>query len=228
MRYCDIRVLSSRRGSKRTFVLALRAVRALCADDDDGHGDDVPQMFPDLQNSPRYSDTMGCRTRSFCFSVEATTPLLREVLDLDGANHMYSRAFLLANDIPATTQEATAILLFNIGLAHHLEGVRHGKSADVRLAIAFYKQSFSLVDDMREQLEVELLVLMGALCHNMAHCFRNFRQQNFVEAMVEELAHIVQWIEASQQPICSRDDEFFQTSLYFATVINDFRFAPAA
>ena len=209
--------------AKRTFVRALRYGRTLYSDD--GH-----ERFPDLQNSPVYSDILGCSSRRFCFSVEVTTPLLRNVLDLDGPNQIFSRAFLLADDIPAAAQETIAIVLFNVGLVHHLEGVRNGKSDDVRHAIVFYKQCFNLVYAMSEQQQptVELLVFMGALCHNLAHCYRSFCQAYCVKAMEEELSQIVRWIEASQQPVCFRDYEFLLTSLFVAETMNDFRYAPAA
>lgn len=200
-----------------TFVEALRRLQTLCHSGQDTEillEDDSPLVYSEIWGN--YSAT---------FSVEVATAQ-HDLLDPE-ASHIYSRAFLLVNDIPVTAIETTAILLFNTGLVHHEEGVRTGKSANIKHALEFYKRSFALLDDDVHHV-IAILVLMGALCHNMAHCYSSFFQKTPFHSMIKKLTQIVRWLASAAEELDEYEDfEFFHASLFFAECTN-FRFAPAA
>lgn len=201
--------------AKRMFVCALRDLQTLCSDENDA-ADTLPTRFV-------YSD-LGCRTNRF--SVGTAAAQQHDLLDQSDFNQIYNRAFLLTNDIPAEVQETAAVLFFNIGLVHHLISTRTGKSADMVRAIQFYERSFNYLGNSLDQSVAGLIVLMGAVCHNMMHCYSSFFQFFKVAAMVEQLSQVVCRM-ASSESICSTDYEFFRASLFFSKW-NDFRYSPAA
>ena len=203
--------------SKGVFIEALVRLQSLCHDD--------TGIFLRLQGSPHfytcYSELLGSQNSS------ATSFAANELLDHEEAVQIYSQGFLLANDVPVSAAETTAVLLFNIGLAHHQEGLRTGKSAILRNALDLYEWSDSLVSlDTTEQHGLAPIVLKGALCHNMALCYSCFFQMDQFQVVVEKLSQIVRWMDSDEQIECAVV-EFFRTSLFFAE-FNDFRYAPSA
>jgi hypothetical protein len=206
--------------AKIRLVHALRQLQTLCsgAEQEDADTSPAPSVYGDL---------LGSRTGSFSVDI-AFAAQQDDGQDLDSSNHIYKRAFLLTNDIPAYVQETAAVLFFNIGLVHHLAGVRAGKSAVLLRALDFYKRSFGYLGNAldMDQSGTELVVLMGAVCHNMTHCYSTFFQLFKVKDMVEQLTLVVYRMDASE-PTSAADYEFFRTSLFFSKW-NGSRCSPAA
>lgn len=241
---CAIALLQQGEGdrARRTFIEALRRLQALCrtghpivttSSSSSSRIDDGSCSATTTTTTTTYSDVWGSNSSEF--SADVSRSQHESLFDLE-ATQIYCRAFLLVNDIPASATETAAVLLFNTGLGYHLQGVRTGKSAIIQHALEFYQRGMCLLDDQQDDVDhqyvVALVVLMGALCHNMAHCYGWFFQTLPLHSMVDKLSQVVHWMESSSSEedgqMTEYDElEFFHNALFFAES-NDFRYAPAA
>jgi hypothetical protein len=61
-----------------------------------------------------------------------------------------------------------ATLLYNLGLALHVNAVNNGKTSELEGALTLYEMSFSVVEDSWSQFDVDdLMLLLLALFNNM-------------------------------------------------------------
>ena len=62
-----------------------------------------------------------------------------------------------------------AILLYNLGLSYHREGLKGGKSADLNMALKFYREAYMVLKSAWATSDFqEVFVLLLALLNNMA------------------------------------------------------------
>lgn len=141
--------------------------------------------------------------------------------DIHNSEPVYSSAFLLTNSIPTTGSATASVLFYNIGLVLQLEGLETGRMAQVQLAIEFYQRSLLLIQHPLESAShpslypVEIVVLMGAICHNLANCYQTFFQTPDVETMITNMERILQWMDASGFSNTVSNYAFFRTRLFF-------------
>jgi hypothetical protein len=90
---------------------------------------------------------------------------------------IYDRAFdfpaLNDDEVDFTSQQSktrlAAILLYNLGLSYHREGVRLGLSADLNMALKFYREAYMVLKSAWVKSDFkEVFVLLLALLNNMA------------------------------------------------------------
>ncbi|CAB9509463.1 expressed unknown protein [Seminavis robusta] len=134
---------------------------------------------------------------------------------------VYDRAF----DFPAldsddcmdfTSQQSktrvASILLYNLGLSYHREGVRNGKSADLTMALKFYREAYMVLKSAWAKSDFkEVFVLLLALLNNMA-CIHAYMSDG------KETHQCINWmnraIASKQRAILSKEDyTFFSLNL---------------
>lgn len=105
-----------------------------------------------------------------------------------------------------------AILLYNLGLSYHREGIRSGKSGDLQMAIQCYREAYMVLKSAWANADFkEVLVLLLALLNNMAciHCSVNDHKDTH---------QCINWmnraIASRQRSILSKEDyTFFSLNL---------------
>jgi hypothetical protein len=83
---------------------------------------------------------------------------------------LYDRAFCFVESANCCLplEVFTAIILYNMGLMHHIRGLTHGQSHFLDQAYRFYQISADVLDKKNESVRVNPLFLL-ALFNNMAH-----------------------------------------------------------
>jgi hypothetical protein len=133
---------------------------------------------------------------------------------------VYDRAFdfpaLNDDEVDFTSQQSktrlAAILLYNLGLSYHREGVRLGQTADLNMALKFYREAYMVLKSAWAKSDFkEVFVLLLALLNNMA-C---------IHAVIwdcKDTHQCINWmnraIASRQRAILSKDDfTFFSLNL---------------
>jgi tetratricopeptide (TPR) repeat protein len=143
------------------------------------------------------------------------------------AQVIYGSAFLLSSDIPLVSDAVTAVLLYNVGLFYHRQGIHSGKSTPYRKAMALYRKSFSLL--RRRTDSSALLVLEAAICYNLAHIYQAaFCDTATAQATMRQLVPVVDSMMCSAN-VQQTDIDFFQNGLtLFSDMTSHYNFSPAA
>jgi tetratricopeptide (TPR) repeat protein len=134
----------------------------------------------------------------------------------------YNRAFVLsphADIIHGTACEVllAPVLLYNMGLAYHCQGIRNGTSRELKLALQLYKASLQVFEDERQCFsslcnQADLLL---ALINNMGHIFSHFydlkgmdRCQRHLQILLESTPELFALFEEEEE-----DFTFFASAL---------------
>lgn len=144
----------------------------------------------------------------------------------------YDRAFIFVNysdidfQLPENKSNLSAMILYNLALSHHSQGIRQGSTIELGKALQFYRLAHCVLEKVKDVvgLEVHLLILMGLL-NNMGHIHANCYN-------LEQTSRCIEWL---QRAISSRhsgvlgdaDYRFFYTHLKVIPV-GHIEFAPAA
>jgi hypothetical protein len=84
------------------------------------------------------------------------------------------QASLCASDLPCDNNATAAVLLFNMGLLHHQEGIITNASLACTRSVQFHQQTISLILLCQKQgnghTSTTLSSLFAATLHNLAHC----------------------------------------------------------
>jgi len=108
----------------------------------------------------------------------------------DSSFLLFDRALMIPAEVVSLVEQsaplqnlAAAILMYNMGLSYHLEGLRMGMSWRLLQANRFYSMSYCLLsdEDLISQPELSALVMM-ALVNNTGHIHSYFC--NFYEASI--------------------------------------------
>lgn len=105
-----------------------------------------------------------------------------------------------------------AILLYNLGLSYHREGLRCGKSADLNMSLKFYREAYMVLKSAWAQSDFqEVFVLLLALLNNMA-CIHATMSD------IKDTHQCIDWmnraIASRQRSILSKEDyTFFSLNL---------------
>lgn len=105
-----------------------------------------------------------------------------------------------------------AILLYNLGLSYHREGLRSGKSADLNMALKFYREAYMVLKSAWARSDFqEVFVLLLALLNNMA-CIHAYMSD------CKDTHQCIEWmnraIASRQRSILSKEDyTFFSLNL---------------
>jgi hypothetical protein len=158
----------------------------------------------------------------------ATSPFCYNALTV------FNRAFIAVEEIsssddvllPATNQHIIpAILLYNLGLSYHTEGMKRGTTHDMFRAYQFYRHSFSLLErapivDGKEK------TLLAALCNNMAHVSSCFFFDDSTMSSMNLLRNVVE--SGTTGDLEEEDITFFTMNLVFYSEFSGLGLAPAA
>lgn len=147
---------------------------------------------------------------------------------------VYNRAFVLTteDDEPASfsNNEHTvpAVLLYNMGLSHHIQAMASGNSAVLRKALQLYTMSFTLLEQASEVLnDMDIMVLL-ALANNMgviaASQFFDRAGAETSRQMMERVLGSVDCLEVMED----EDIEFFSLNLMFLSEHQTHAMAAAA
>ena len=149
---------------------------------------------------------------------------------------VYNRAFFLHNDDTERNQRLDeAVLFFNSALSLHLQGVKHGDSAEkLNRALLLYSYAYSIVLEESALLSLAnrassrlIVLLAAALCHNMAAIHGDFWDFGRARFLRCQLAQVIHWEGSRFSQMETDDFVFFHLGIFFA-IIDDFRIAPAA
>lgn len=113
-------------------------------------------------------------------------------------------------------------LTYNIGLAHHLEGIRSGRSRFLQRSLSFYTVAYSsLIKQHAKSPACPCLALL-ALINNIGHVHGHFRNLAATELCSDELAYQL----VTRNPPVEERQPFCSNALFFHK--NQFSGAPAA
>jgi hypothetical protein len=120
---------------------------------------------------------------------QRVTPLDDEVFII------FNRALLLSPEVAHVARKSTifgyllpGVLLYNAGLAHHLQGLHNGDSWELSRALYLYFVAYNTFTDHSTK-ESPFLLDLGflALANNIGHIHMNFRSFTKAEVCSEEL-----------------------------------------
>jgi tetratricopeptide (TPR) repeat protein len=134
----------------------------------------------------------------------------------------YTRAFVLSADadiIHGTAGEVllAPVLLYNMGLAYHCQGIRNGTSRELKLALQLYEASLKVFENKRQHFsslynQADLLL---ALINNMGHIFSYFydlkgmdRCQRHIQTLLESTPEVFELFQEEEE-----DYTFFASAL---------------
>lgn len=150
----------------------------------------------------------------------------------DSVLTFYDRAFTFLNhenmdfDSPENKSSMTAMVLYNMALAHHRQGIKLGRSKDLAVAMQFYRMAHSVLDQVKNVVGIEVhLLLLMALLNNMGHIHASTYN-------IEQTQRCIAWL---KRALCSRhaavlEADDFTFFLAFVKIVpsDAFKFAPAA
>lgn len=115
----------------------------------------------------------------------------------------------------ATQQSKTrlaAILLYNLGLSYHREGISRGKSGDLQMALKLYREAYMVLKSAWSQSDFqEVFVLLLALLNNMACIHAAMSDSKDTHQCVDWMNRAVA---SRQRSILSKEDyTFFSLNL---------------
>jgi hypothetical protein len=168
-------------------------------------------------------------------------------ITLKNQNHhqdsIYSSAFLLGGDIPIAIEAVRAVLVVNIALSYHHEGLacNHRKSfLRFQIAKVFYEEAHrSLLQLFQEkprirQESMALRVLFAAICCNLSNIhLLVFCDPTAALSYMRQFQSIIPSIILEEENLPASDVQFFQRSRLFYAEDMDrygspFMFSPAA
>lgn len=183
-----------------------------------------------------------CKACKLCYYVQSLIDPASEEY-----NEIYTKMILLTS-LNRNVNEMKSILLFNLALIYHLNGIAlkqtslFESNASLHEALQLYKQSLEFIHyqvsaDEEDQASSEVTttnIILASAFHNMANIFTSFLAINEARTMRSLLATTLSCIgrsDGSDQCCCchmtDEDFHFFQINLIFSK-LNDFHIAPAA
>ena len=147
---------------------------------------------------------------------------------------VYNRAFVLTTDqaeqpfVSDNEHTVPAVLLYNMGLSHHIQAMSVGSSALLRKALQLYSMSFSLLEHASGALnDMDISVLL-ALSNNMgvisSSQFYDRPAAESSRAMMERILGSSDCLDCLED----EDIEFFSLNLMFLSEFQNHALAPAA
>jgi tetratricopeptide (TPR) repeat protein len=109
------------------------------------------------------------------------------------------------------------VLLYNMGLAYHCQGIRNGTSRELKLALQLYEASLKVFENKRQHFsslynQADLLL---ALINNMGHIFSYFydlkgmdRCQRHIQTLLESTPEVFELFQEEEE-----DYTFFASAL---------------
>ena len=145
---------------------------------------------------------------------------------------VYNRAFVLqSEEKPSFTENehtVPAVLLYNMGLSHHMQAMQSGNSTVLRKALQLYTMSFTLLEQASDMLnDMDIMVLL-ALSNNMGVItgsqFYDRAGAETSRQMMERVLGSADCLEVLED----EDIEFFSLNLMFLTEHQQHALAAAA
>jgi hypothetical protein len=142
-------------------------------------------------------------------------------------NGLYFSAYYLSFgsrhcNIDVTT--ITAVLLYNIAITYHKEGLVDGRSTSYQKALYTYKNILKLTKqktDKKENvastvLSQAILRIIVTVCHNMGHIYRECGELVLYRRLTDIGSRVADTVNDEMMPRCDR--EFFALNHFFATM----------
>jgi hypothetical protein len=177
----------------------------------------VCQLIQTAKISNDINDTTKVLFDSPSFQSMEDIPLLpaRHILSENDVRYqeIYNTAFQLPYYEKISPTFAGSVILYNLGLLYHNEAIQLGRSTASKKALRLYKRSTSLLLSSKCERSNSAILLLAALCHNMAHIFKETFQLSHSLAMISAVANI----DCGIISMSARDREFFSTNAYFVS-----------
>lgn len=129
--------------------------------------------------------------------------------------HIFDGAFLVTDDVPYTNWSVATILLFNLGIFHHQDGLKSGSSISMQKALSFYEKSLRLLDELSGS--TSLTLMLAALYNNMKSIYETFFLRSKARQMSSNLSELLHWMQ-SHSSVSEEVIGFFRASLFFSSV----------
>jgi hypothetical protein len=176
--------------------------------------EEVPSILPPQLLVPRQSELhplkmiLGCRHQSEATSQilhSVTLPDRKDSLLHDEVVSLYNRALCVSlsttKDTILTADVFQYILpstiLYNMGLIHHLRGLKDGKPQELTTAFELYSVAYiTLAHYLESTRNTSILLVLGslALTNNIAHIHAQFRRFTEVHICCDELSLCLQML----------------------------------
>ena len=126
---------------------------------------------------------------------------------------VYTSAFFLPDITDdCITIEAVVITLYNLGLTHHLLGLRNNKTEHLQAALRYYKRALAAHASRSSNEYCQLSVVLGCIT-NMGHLYSHFSRIQEIESCCNMLETFLQSQQAST--ISEEDLDFFFSGMVF-------------
>jgi hypothetical protein len=177
---------------------------------------------------------MDLSDHSSSYSIHPRHPYSQDTINLppmmqDHHESIYHGAFLIDASTGVKPKELTAVMLYNLALVMHNEGINHNRSSALNHALSFYRQASAFLSSEHQTFSSPIVyVLLAAIQTNMSHILNEFFQSdhNANEATVDRIIHLLILMECDPT-IRQCDIEFFQRAATFIS-LTYLHFAPAA
>ena len=161
-----------------------------------------------------------------------------EADQLHGGHPIYSSAFVLGGDIPVVTEAVWGVVLMNLALWYHIQGLEHHQKSRFafRKAKVLYQQAYCCMRTLFKDKpilkeSIALRVLVAAICYNLSNLYWFvYCDSKAALSLIPQFRYLLQSMMKEDLP--AFDLQFFQRSrLFFADFDLDhspFVFSPAA
>jgi hypothetical protein len=226
---------------------ALRLIETT-ADDEEDEPRVVPSWTPaGRANEPRSSSVLAMLPVDVPHTTSSSSSSTQSYRDQESSFFIYDKAFLIAPQVNTNADQeqrikVSTVLLFNLALCFHLQGMKNGRVRErcFREANTFYLMSYGLLDPETFStfsqadvlLQLALLNNRGALCNHFLHEDVHEAQQclDDLRFALDDLMenHVYESSSSSYSNVISNDDcaLFFKNILYNGRL--DARAAPVA
>lgn len=142
----------------------------------------------------------------------------------------YPRAFVMDKsvDIDDKSWRYLALLMYNMAVAYHYDGILSGRSARFNRALELYEMGLSVMHLAMNQDEAEDILLQLALSNNMGHVHSHLLHFQETRESLNSVRDLMKASKICDSPLLSEDDYIF----FFTTVVvfdgQEFAVAPAA
>jgi hypothetical protein len=159
--------------------------------------------------------------------------IIKSLCIADDYHHgcMYRGAFVNSSEYEAN--ESTAIMLYNLALVMHTEGMKRNRVSALYRADSFYRQAVGFLmtasNNYKKSFSLpSIYVLIGAIQTNLSQIANELYQSSHAanETTVDQLVQLILRME-DENSIRRQDIEFFQRAVTFISLTN-LDLAPAA
>jgi hypothetical protein len=150
----------------------------------------------------------------------------------DSVFQIFDHAFLLPNDAwcSANQSRTSGIILYNLGLVHHLASEKVGRDRELRTACNLYQMALSIIEGCIGDVDSDDLLLLQflALFNNMGQIHATFFAKSEMDHCTSAVQALVSRKASDQRLHQSEAFIFFQSSSMLMQKTSLYGLAPAA